>query len=58
MEATFIAALAGLTSIGAYYFGARTLRLSSARASIGLMRLPRAQHTAQVSVTWASQPAR
>ena len=39
MEATFIAALAGLTSIGAYYFGARTLGLSSARlgAAIGKM---------------------
>jgi hypothetical protein len=39
MEATFIAALAGLTSIGAYYFGARTLRLSTASlgAAIGKM---------------------
>ena len=39
MEATFIAALAGLTSIGAYYIGARTLGLSSARlgAAIGKM---------------------
>jgi hypothetical protein len=39
MEATFIAALAGLTSISAYYFGARVLRLSSPRlgAAIGKM---------------------
>jgi hypothetical protein len=39
MEATFIAALAGLTSIGAYYFGARVLRLSSPSlgAAIGKM---------------------
>ena len=39
MEATFIAALAGLTSIGAYYFGARVLRLSSVSlaAAIGKM---------------------
>ena len=39
MEATFIAALAGLTSIGAYYFGARALGLSSASlgAAIGKM---------------------
>jgi hypothetical protein len=39
MEATFIAALAGLTSIGAYYFGARVLRLSSVglAAAIGKM---------------------
>jgi hypothetical protein len=39
MEATFIAALAGLTSIGAYYFGAKTLRLSTASlgAAIGKM---------------------
>ena len=39
MEATFIAALAGLTSIGAYYFGAQVLRLSSPRlgAAIGKM---------------------
>jgi hypothetical protein len=39
MEATFIAALAGLTSIGAYYFGARTLGLSTAGlgAAIGKM---------------------
>ena len=39
MEATFIAALAGLTSIGAYYFGARVLRLPgpSFGAAIGKM---------------------
>src|SRR5262249_31936518 len=39
MEATFIAALAGLTSIGAFYFGARVLRLSSMglAAAIGKM---------------------
>jgi len=39
MEATFMAALAGLTSIGAYYFGARILRLSSPSlgAAIGRM---------------------
>ena len=39
MEATFIAALAGLTSIGAYYFGARRLSLSSAglAAAVGKM---------------------
>jgi len=39
MGATFIAALAGLTSIGAYYFGARVLRLSSVglSAAIGKM---------------------
>jgi len=39
MEATFIAALAGLTSIGAYYYGARVLRLSgpSLGAAIGKM---------------------
>lgn len=39
MEATFIAALAGLTSIGAYYFGARVLRLSGGglAAAIGKM---------------------
>ena len=39
MEATFIAALAGLTSIGAYYFGTKTLRLSAAGlgAAIGKM---------------------
>ena len=39
MEATFIAALAGLTSIGAYYVGARALGLSSARlgAAVGQM---------------------
>jgi hypothetical protein len=39
MEAIFIAALAGLTSIGAYYVGAKTLRLSSASlgAAIGTM---------------------
>ena len=30
MEATFMAALAGLTSIGAYYFGARALGLPTA----------------------------
>jgi len=30
MEATFIAALAGLTSIAAYYFGARALGLTNA----------------------------
>src|SRR4030095_3796986 len=37
MEATFIAALTGLTSIGAYYFGARALGLSTPgrRAAIG-----------------------
>jgi len=33
MEATFIAALTGLTSIGAYYVGARALGLSSAGLS-------------------------
>jgi hypothetical protein len=39
MEVTFIAALTGLTSIGAYYFGARALGLSSASlgAAIGKM---------------------
>jgi hypothetical protein len=39
MEATFIAALAGLSSIGAYYFGVRVLRLSSPSlgAAIGKM---------------------
>jgi len=39
MEATFIAALAGLTSIGAYYVGARALGLSSAglAAAVGTM---------------------
>ncbi|HYS17376.1 MAG TPA: hypothetical protein VET45_10670 [Candidatus Binatia bacterium] len=39
MEAIFIAALAGLTSIGAYYVGARALGLSSAGlgAAIGKM---------------------
>ena len=39
MEAIFIAAQAGLTSIGAYYVGAKTLRLSSASlgAAIGKM---------------------
>ncbi len=39
MEATFIAALAGLTSIAAYYFGAKVLRLSSLSlgAAIGKM---------------------
>jgi hypothetical protein len=39
MEATFIAALAGLTSIGAYYVGARALGLPSGRlgAAVGKM---------------------
>jgi len=39
MEATFIAALAGLTSIGAYFVGARALGLSSTRlgAAVGKM---------------------
>ena len=39
MEATFIAALAGLTSIGAYYIGARALGLPSSRlgAAVGKM---------------------
>src|SRR5439155_22486569 len=39
MQATFIAALAGLTSIGAYYFGARTLGLSSARLGAAIGKL-------------------
>lgn len=39
MEAIFIAALAGLTSIGAYYIGARALGLSNAGlgAAVGKM---------------------
>jgi len=39
MEATFMAALAGLTSIGAYYVGARALGLPSASlgAAVGKM---------------------
>jgi hypothetical protein len=39
MAAIFIAALAALTSIGAYYFGARALRLSGTTlgAAIGTM---------------------
>ena len=39
MESTFIAALAGLTSIGAYFVGARALGLSSTRlgAAVGKM---------------------
>lgn len=39
MEATFIAALAGLTSIGAYYVGAKALKLPGARlgAAVGKM---------------------
>jgi len=39
MEATFIAALAGVTSIGAYYVGARAFGLSSAglAAAVGEM---------------------
>jgi hypothetical protein len=39
MEETFIATLAGLTSIGAYYFGARALGLRTAGlgAAIGKM---------------------
>jgi hypothetical protein len=39
MEATFIAALAGLTSIGAYYVGARALGLPSARLGAAVARM-------------------
>lgn len=39
MEATFIAALAGLSSIGAYYFGVRVLRLSSASLGIAIGKM-------------------
>ncbi len=39
MEATFIAALAGLTSIGAYYFGARGLGLSTAGLRAAIVKM-------------------
>jgi hypothetical protein len=39
MEATFIAALTGLTSIGAYYVGAKTLRLASASLGAAIRKM-------------------
>lgn len=39
MEATFIAALTGLTSIGAYYVGAKMLRLSSVSLGAAIAKM-------------------